>query len=134
MIILIILGVLILVILVLAFTGVFGDFRKWISPSNNVKDIVDSCASQCTMGSQYDFCSVNKTLKTEDSEYTGTCYTYSVADGFGVFGISKCPSLNCEEIVGCSSWTYKEKNQVFHVSVAGDDMVSKGAVEFCKVA
>jgi len=118
-IILIILGVLILVILILAFTGVFGDMGKYFKPSNNVKDIVNSCASQCSLKDRYDFCNVNKTLKTEDAKYIGTCYTFSLSDEFKPVGVEPCAAVDCSKWVACADWTYqKDKNQV-PVSIDG---------------
>ena len=108
MIVIIILAVIVLVILVLAFTGVFDDLLPWINPDNNVGDVVSSCATYCSLGEAYNFCNKQMDLYTDDADYKGSCYTYSlISDPFSQFGVATCPTANCEDTVNCVDWSYE---------------------------
>ncbi len=121
-IVIIILAVLVLVILILAASGVFGDLFDFINPSNNVNDVVTSCATFCSMKDRYNFCNVDKELYAEDGEFEGSCYTFSVADGFGVYGIVSCPDVNCKDYVKCNTWSYTEGGTEKLVEIGGVSM------------
>jgi len=129
-IILLILGVVILVILVLGFVLGWDKISPWIKQDNNVDTVKQTCQTACNMERRYDFCSnANIVLKADKSEYTATCYTYSVSGEFSKYGIEACGTLDCKPVVTCSDWTYLKKGQKEPVKViitdsSGQDMTS----------
>ena len=93
-IILIILGVMVLVALILAFTIGWAGVKDWIVPSNNVQQIVDQCKIACASGKTAAFCTDTKTLKTEDKTFEKvTCEKLSLDYDKIQYGIEKCPGL-----------------------------------------
>jgi len=107
-IILLILGVIVLVVLAIGFIAGW-DFFGDLFPSNNVDTVVDACRAQCIQDNSYGYCSQPRELKTDDTEYTASCYTYSVAEEFDIYGIEKCPTLDCTNIQ-CSEWKYLDED------------------------
>ncbi len=111
--ILIILGVLILVILILGFTIGWAKIFPFISPSNNVKDVADKCSLACNTNSRFDYCNVQREVKTEGAieqlkknekgdkvsgvefprEFKGTCNYLTNIDALG---LDVC-NLDCGE-------------------------------------
>ncbi|MBI5803470.1 hypothetical protein HY448_02180 [Candidatus Pacearchaeota archaeon] len=75
-IILIVLGVIVLGVLVLGFTMGWSNFSSYFS-TNNVQSIVTACSAACATQSVYDFCSVERTLKTSDI-YNGDKVTCNI--------------------------------------------------------
>lgn len=99
-IILIILGVIVLAILILGFTMGWGKLKDIISPSNNVKDIVDGCNVACTTQGIYDYCSKERVLKSDDlptgeKEVKGNCTYFAVSPDYKRYGVKPCIGL-CE--------------------------------------
>lgn len=99
-IILIILGVVVLVVLVLGFTLGWDKIAPFIKPSNNVKDVVQSCSVACSSQSVYDFCSFERELKATDlpgdvKSVKGTCqfFSDSVNSEYAKYGVEVCPGL-----------------------------------------
>jgi len=100
-IILIILGVIILVILILGFTLGWGTILPWIK-SNNVDTIVKACEAACATNSQYDFCSLERELKSDDlpggeKSVKNTCDFFSETQEYLKYGVEKCLSVVCPE-------------------------------------
>ncbi len=71
-IILIVLGVVVLGVMILGFTMGWSNFSSYFS-GNNVKSISTVCQTACATYSEYDFNTVQRTLKTDEGTYTGTC-------------------------------------------------------------
>ena len=97
-IILIVLGIIILVVLIVGFTAGWNRLAPWISPSNNVNDIVEGCSLACVSNNEYDFCSFERTLKAEDlpnnlNEAEGTCTFFATESGYEIYGVEDCPGL-----------------------------------------
>lgn len=95
-IILIILGVVVLALLILGFTLGWNNISEWISPSDNVDDIVDQCQIACSTNSKYDFCTKARTLKEDNLEIGTNCATFSVISEYSKYGISACPTVDCD--------------------------------------
>lgn len=104
-IILIVLGVLVLVFLIIGFSIGWSKIFPYISPSNNVDDILRQCQSACNGQSKYNFCTSIRSVQT-DSDITqdnipvtvqqklkASCYDLSSVQ---VLGVSTCPSLQCD--------------------------------------
>lgn len=103
-IILIVLGVIVLVILAIGFFAGWEKIAPWIKPSNNVQEIADACSMACSMNSVYDYCSVKRELKIEETvgEFEDgqkyTCNNLSTETSFGIACSSiTCPSENVED-------------------------------------
>ncbi len=94
-IILLILGLVILVVLVLGFTLGWNKIAPWIQTSN-LGTIETSCGTACSLGSQYDFCSVKRDIKDGiNDKFQATCQELTttpelVSRGYG---IEACPDL-----------------------------------------
>jgi hypothetical protein len=113
-IILIILGVVVLVVLAVGFTIGWGNLKDRITGgNNNVDTIVQACAAACATDSKYDFCSVQREVKTETDSVTTDCATLSVISNYSKYGIEKCPSIkcdfNCVDIMGGGKASEKDK-------------------------
>lgn len=130
-IILIILGVLVLVILVLGFALGWDKIASWISPSNNVNDVATSCLSFCNMKDRYNYCNNNVELKTEDGKFIGSCYSFSLADGYTKYGIEECEALNCKSYVECANWVITEDKEDMPVKIGGVDMTTDSTGNYC---
>lgn len=96
-IVLIILAVAVLVILILGFTIGWSNFLPFLK-TNNVQNIKTACATACSTGSTYDFCTTNRIVNDGiNKEFTATCYklandaTYISSN----YDIAKCSSITC---------------------------------------
>lgn len=101
-IILIILGIVVLVVLILGFTMGWDKIAPWLS-GNNVDTIVTACEASCTIGSQYDFCTLQRNLKASDlpgdvKRVNGTCQFFATEELYGVYAIQECAGIVCLEI------------------------------------
>ena len=97
-IILIILGVFVLAILILGFTLGWDKLAPWISTSdNNVATIATACTIACNTHSQFDFCSVGRTVNDGVNEFEDTCYNLATGAEYTSknYGINKCPAITC---------------------------------------
>jgi hypothetical protein len=92
--ILLILGLVILVVLILGFVIGWNKMLPWIS-TNNLDTLKNACATSCTTGGQYDFCSVKRDVKDgTNPKFQATCKdlnnaTYAARG----YGIADCPNL-----------------------------------------
>ena len=96
-IILIVLGIFVLAILILGFTLGWGKLAPWINKPN-VGDVVTSCNIACSTSNQYDFCSVNKTVKDgSNDEFEDTCFNLWNDTKYKDrnYGIQECPPVVC---------------------------------------
>ena len=101
-IILIILGVLVLAVLIVGFTMGWKTLAPWLS-TDNVENIVTSCATACATQSVYDFCSRERILKSDDlpntpegvvqKEVTGNCTFFATDEAYIKYGIKECVGL-----------------------------------------
>ncbi len=99
-IILIILGVVILVMLIVGFSVGWGTLVPFLK-SDNVDTVVQSCATACSTGSVYSYCSKAKELETGEQEVETTCYMLEKLEEFDRFGLDPCNidcSLNCGDV------------------------------------
>ncbi len=99
-IIMVILGIIVLVVLVLGFTIGWNRLFPFISQSNNVNTIKTACASACTQGDTYGFCTQNRTLKAEDlpggiKEKTEICKFFATDANYKNYGVEDCSSITC---------------------------------------
>jgi len=93
-IILIILGLIVLVVLIVGFTAGWTNIKEFIAPSNNVDKIVQQCSIACSTNQKFAFCSEKRELKSVDEKLEDvTCY--SLAEKKRVYGIEKCPVIDC---------------------------------------
>jgi len=102
-IILLILGIVVLVVLILGFTTGWDKLAPWLS-GNNVDTIVTACEAACTMGSQYDFCTFERSLKASDlpgdvKKVENTCEFFATEEGYEVYGIQECAGIVCPEVI-----------------------------------
>lgn len=106
-IILIILGVVVLIILVVGFTLGWGKILPFL-PTDNVETIKSSCASACTTGNTYGFCTQERILKADDlpndvggkvqKKVVGNCSFFSNETNVGYYpkyGIEPCSAITC---------------------------------------
>ena len=98
-IILIILGVIVLVVLVLGFRIGWDKVLPFL-PSNNVQNVVTACSSACATGSEYDFCTAERTLKADglaEADRKGTCYKFATDSDskYSEFNIETCSTIDC---------------------------------------
>jgi len=93
-IILIVLGVLVLVVLIVGFTMGWDRIAPWLS-SNNVDTIAQQCGIACSTNAQYEFCSVKRELKADETLKDVTCYYLSEKENYGV---GKCSAI-CDATV-----------------------------------
>ena len=106
-IILLILGIVILVVLILGFTIGWDKLAPWIS-KDNVQTIVNQCATACTTGDTYGFCTKPRTLKAEGGETPGTCWYFSHDSILKErYGVGLCSSVNCEKSCDSSGGSWK---------------------------
>ena len=96
-IVLLILAVAVLVILILGFTIGWSKFLPFLN-TNNVGDIKTACATACSTGSQFDFCTTPREVSDKvNDKFTATCdklannATYTSRN----YAIEKCPSITC---------------------------------------
>lgn len=93
-----VLGLLILVFLVLGFTGVWNPFSS-VFKTNNIEQIKANCNIACTTNSQYDFCSKNQSVNDgENTKFSDTCYNLATdvsKYGNRYYGIASCPEIEC---------------------------------------
>jgi hypothetical protein len=115
-IVLLILAVVVLVVLILGFTMGWGKLAPFIKSTNNVNDVKQGCEVACATNAEYDFCTVKRELKSEDSNLKDvTCNYLSVKQS--LYGISRCDSVNCQQIL---SDTNNEDNARADCVNAGD--------------
>lgn len=96
-IILLILGLVILVVLILGFTIGWSKMLPWIG-GNNLDSIQNSCMVACSTNNQYDFCSLDKTVKDGVNEkFEATCSELSTNQVYisRGYGIDVCPDISC---------------------------------------
>jgi len=96
-IILIVLGVVVLAVLIVGFTMGWQKILPFMS-TNNVDTIVSACATACSTGSQYDFCSLTRDLKAGDDSVKDVTCNY-LAEKQTQFGVDSCPSVSCDNVV-----------------------------------
>jgi len=95
-IILIVLGVVVLAVLIYGFTIGFNQLRPYL-PESNVDAILTACMAACTAGSDYQYCSFGRELKTEDVELSGVTCDYLASNN--LYGADSCGSaVNCGKI------------------------------------
>ena len=96
-IILIILGIVVLVLLILGFTLGWNQLIPWLK-TNNVATIVNACEAACSIGSTYDYCTMERTLKdAEGNEIKASCFILS--ENYQVkYGVKACSSTSCPKI------------------------------------
>lgn len=96
-IILLILGVIILVLLIVGFMTGWKPFKNLLSPSN-VDSVVEDCQTVCALGQKYNFCSAERTLRSNEDnlEDTASCATFSVFSKYEKYAIESCPSISCD--------------------------------------
>lgn len=95
-IVLIVLGVIVLVILVLGFTIGWNRLLPFVQ-NNNVENIQTACSVACSTGNSYDFCTQNRTLKTDTLEFTDNCEGFATNTTYQQynFGIDECAEITC---------------------------------------
>jgi hypothetical protein len=103
-IVLLILALIVLVVLVIGFIFGWNKVLPWVSKSN-VDSIQNSCSSACSTNSVYDFCSVQRDLKTGvrgESKIEATCAVFSTEPTlFNKYKVEKCDidcKTACEQI------------------------------------
>ena len=97
-IILLILGIIVLVFLILGFTLGWNKISPFIKPSNNVKEIQQSCGVACSTNADYDYCYVKRELKTDEETLKDVTCNYLVQKQTK-YGIDLCPSIQCENTI-----------------------------------
>ncbi|PIN71300.1 hypothetical protein COV77_02750, partial [Candidatus Pacearchaeota archaeon CG11_big_fil_rev_8_21_14_0_20_30_13] len=92
--ILLILGLIILVILIWGFVTGWSNFKSLINPTN-VDSVVEDCSSACSIGSQYSYCSGERTLRVNEDKLSikSTCAVFSSISTFAKYKISPCPTI-----------------------------------------
>jgi hypothetical protein len=97
--ILIVLGVFVLILLIAGFTIGWKRFGEFLTPSNNVDDVVRDCGIACTSGSKYNFCSLKRELRSTDLPEAGqtakeeSCSFFATNESYVKYGIKECPNL-----------------------------------------
>jgi hypothetical protein len=95
-IILVVLGIAVLVLLILGFTKGWNNIAPWLS-GNNVDTIKTQCQASCATNSQYEFCTVNKSVNDGKlAKFDATCNTLALAKETNGYGIEVCPSITCK--------------------------------------
>ncbi len=97
-IVLIILGIAVLVLLILGFTMGWDKIFPWLG-GNNVDSVVQQCSVACASGSDYGFCSQERTLKAEDidgGKMTTTCGELANNPTYSKYGIEECSTIDCD--------------------------------------
>ncbi len=111
--ILIIIGVLILVFLIVGFTIGWKKVIPFLTPGNNIKDLVDKCSLACNTNSRYDFCTAKRDVRIDEPlqkleliaewksktkkdkiEFKATCHDLSLLKE--EIGVDTCPSIDCQ--------------------------------------
>jgi hypothetical protein len=93
-IVLIVLGILVLVLLIAGFTMGWNRFLPFIKTSNNVDATVTACEIACTTGSEYDYCSVERSVKFEGKDPEDfTCDKLANEPGI----VLSCDAFECAE-------------------------------------
>ncbi|HLC53493.1 MAG TPA: hypothetical protein VJK03_03030 [Candidatus Nanoarchaeia archaeon] len=110
--ILIIIGVLILVFLIIGFTIGWKKIFPFLTPGNNIKDLVDKCSLACNTNARYDFCTAKRDVRVDEplpaleqseiwkkktkkdkTEFKATCHDLSLLKDD--IGLEECPSFEC---------------------------------------
>ena len=91
-------AIIVVVLIILALSGVFKDFLPWTQTSTNVQTIVTQCQAACATRSVYGFCSQNLTLKASDlpeggKSFVGNCSFFSTDPNYLKYGIAPCENL-----------------------------------------
>lgn len=117
-IVLLILALIILVVLVIGFIFGWDKVTPWV-PKSNVDNVQSSCSSSCYTNSMYDFCSVQRDLKTGvkgEAKIQATCVVLSLEPSFASrFNIEKC-DIDCK----------KPCTEIKINNVAGDPSLEEG--------
>lgn len=95
-IILLILGLVILVVLILGFVLGWDKIVPWLGGKTNIDTLQNSCATACATNSQYDFCSVKRTVKDGVyDKFEATCSQLATSPTYvnRGYGITDCPDL-----------------------------------------
>jgi hypothetical protein len=98
-IVLLILALIVLVILAIGFILGWDKITPWVSKSN-VDNIKSSCDAACSTNSVYDFCTIQRDLKSGvkgESKTQASCAVFSIEPLlYSRFGISKC-DMDCKK-------------------------------------
>jgi len=106
---LIVIAVLVLVFLIVGFAIGWKKIFPFITPGNNIKDIVDKCSLACSTQALYDYCSAKREVRVDEplmgsdnkKEFTATCKDLeSVTE----LGISPCTTIVCPNYVYSSKF------------------------------
>lgn len=96
-IVLIVLGIIVLAILAIGFTFGWKALVPWIK-TNNIDTIKQSCQLACTTQSQYDYCSVKRSVNDgKNIKFDATCNELATDAKFSSrnYGIAACDSVTC---------------------------------------
>ncbi len=96
-IILIVLGIFVLVILLAGFYLGWGKLAPWLNKPN-LGEVKNSCSIACSINDQFDFCSVNKSIKDgSNDKFEDTCFNLWNDTKYAGrnYGIQDCPSVTC---------------------------------------
>lgn len=91
-----VLGIVILVVLLLGFTGVWKTLLPWLNVDNNVNTIVNQCQVSCTTNDVYGYCNMQKTLISPDlakEGVKGNCTYFATDVGYTKYGVAQCAGL-----------------------------------------
>ena len=98
-IILVAIGIVVLVILIWGFSAgwgnLWGKVTSYFGGGNNVDTIIQSCALACTTESEYDYCTLSRTVKLgegKDSIKDATCQKLATATP-KVVNVAECTAL-----------------------------------------
>jgi len=97
--ILVVIGVLILVMLIAGFSLGWSKIFPFLSSPNNVQSVVETCRTKCSFEAQYDFCTQPREINFEgepvEDIVSGQEYTCDKLSEVEVFGVEKCPAIEC---------------------------------------
>ncbi len=98
-IILIVLGVIVLIVLIIGFTVGWSKILPFISSTNNIDTIKNSCGIACSTNSAFDYCSVIREVNDGvNPEFENNCNNLANnVEKYGSrnYGIEKCPAITC---------------------------------------
>ena len=139
-IILIVIGVLVLVMLIIGFTVGWSKIIPWIQPSNNVKEIADSCKLACSTQNIYDYCTYKRTLhieqtisaqttpiKTFEDKIAYSCQELLAAPGLGIQDCSTICPKTCIMLSGAWQTKVCDTNTLQDITLSVTDTADKAA-------
>lgn len=102
-IVLIILAVVVLAVLILGFTIGWNKINPFLGGGgSNVDEIAQQCELACATGSQFDYCSNERTIEVDGEEpVPGTCAVFSDISTaekkakYEKYGVKTCPQITC---------------------------------------